>query len=128
MTKTSITVEHDYFTDKDVVRSEIDDASLHRSEFDAPPSGGTPIHWHAVGMYIYITDGMFRFQDPATDELHECIPGTKFVIPERALHIEEEHNGYSAIIGFTKKEVPQPFVRAPSELEELLRKENLETA
>ncbi|RKU24220.1 hypothetical protein C6500_00210 [Candidatus Poribacteria bacterium] len=125
---TTITVEHQYFTDDDFVRDEIESSSLYKSEVEAPPSGGTPIHWHAVGLYVYITTGKFRFQDPATGMVHECVRGTKFVIPERTLHIEEEHQGYSAIVGLTKQDVPQPFVREPSELEELLRKENLEDA
>lgn len=125
---TAITVEHQYFTDDDAVRKEIESESLFKSEVEAPPSGGTPIHWHAVGLYVYITAGKFRFQDPATEEVHECVRGTKFVIPERALHIEEEHQGYSAIVGLTKQDVPQPFVRQPSELEEILRSKSLEDA
>ena len=125
---TAITVEHQYFTDDDSVRNEIESASLIKSEVEAPPSGGTPIHWHAVGLYVYITAGKFRFQDPATGAVHECVRGTKFVIPERTLHIEEEHQGYSAIVGLTKQDVPQPFVRQPSELDEILRKERLENA
>lgn len=124
----AITVEHQYFTDDDFVRDEIESASLFKSEVEAPPSGGTPIHWHAVGLYVYITAGKFRFQDPATEKVYECVRGTKFVIPERTLHIEEEHQGYSAIVGLTKQDVPQPFVRQPSELEEILRKERLEDA
>ena len=127
MAETKITVEHDYFIDDDAVRDEIESASLFKSEVEAPPSGGTPIHWHAVGIYVYITAGKFRFQDPATDTVHECVRGTKFVIPERTLHIEEEHHGYSAIVGLTKADFPQPFVRPPSELEELLEKEALAT-
>lgn len=125
---TTIKVEHQYFTDDDFVREEIDNASLFKSEVDAPPSGGTPIHWHAVGLYVYITGGKFRFQDPATGDVHECVRGTKFLIPERTLHIEEEHQGYTAIVGLTKKDFPQPFVRDPSELEEILRSERLEDA
>lgn len=121
MTKTAITVDHAYFSDDDEVRKEIAAASLFKSEVEAPASGGTPLHWHAVGLYVYITQGKFRFQDPATGEVHECVRGSKFVIPERALHIEEEHNGYSAIVGLTKQDVPQPFVRPPSELEEILQ-------
>ena len=125
MSETMITVEHKYFSDEETVRNEIACASLFKSEVVAPPSGGTPIHWHAVGLFVYITEGVFRFQDPATGEIHECTQGTKFVLPERTLHIEEAHNGYSAIVGLTKEDVPPPFVRPPSELEELLRAEQL---
>ena len=113
----SISVQHDYFEDDQQAFDEIEQDGYHGSKFDAAPSGGTPIHWHDVGMHIYITSGMFRFQDPATGEIHECVQGTRFDIPERTLHIEEEHHGYSGIAGMSKKEVPQPFVRPPSELE-----------
>ena len=112
----SIDVEHNHFSDIHAVRDEIKSLKLWSHNVEAPPSGGTPLHWHDVGIYVYITEGKFRFQDPETNTVHECTKGTKFVIPERTLHIEEEHNGYSAIVGFTKEEVPQPFVRSPEEL------------
>lgn len=128
MTDRTITVEHNYFDDPEVARREIETLSLYLSEAELPPSGGTPIHWHAVGMTLYITDGKFRFRDPATDTLYECVRGTKFVIPERALHIEEPHQGYSIIVGFTKKDVPQPFVRSPDELAEIEKAEAEESA
>lgn len=118
---TQIKVDHDYFDSPTEIKAEIDQLKLYGNgeEFDAAPSGGTPLHWHAIGLYVYITDGMFRFQDPATNEIHECVKGTRFVIPERALHIEEEHNGYKGYVGMTREVFPQPFVRDPAELEEL---------
>ena len=70
-------------------------------------------------MQIDITNGRFRFQDPATGTVHECVAGTRFDISERTLHIEEAHRGYSAIVGFSKDEVPEPFIRAPEELERI---------
>lgn len=114
----TITVDHEYFTDEQTALDEIERLKLWRHDVEAPPSGGTPLHWHDVGIYAYITSGTFRFQDPATEMVHECTAGTRFVIPERALHIEEEHNGYNAFVGFTKENVPEPFVRDPAELEE----------
>ena len=60
---------------------------------------------------------IFRFQDPTTGAVHECGPGTKFVIPERTLHIEEEHSGYKGVVGMTTDPLPQPFVRPPEELQ-----------
>lgn len=112
----SITVEHDYFTEDAQAFEEIERDGYHSSKFDAPPSGGTPIHWHDVSIHAYITKGIFHFQDPSTGTVHECRKGTKFVIPERTLHIEQEHHGYTAIIGLSKMEVSQPFVRSPEEL------------
>ncbi len=112
----AITVEHDYFAGMDEARQEIEAGGLHLHEVDAPPSGGTPIHWHDVGIHFYVQEGIFRFQDPATETVHECGPGTKFVIPERTLHIEQEHHGYKGLVGMTKDPVPQPFVRSPAEL------------
>ena len=114
-----ILVDSDYFADEQQVRDEIEELELWSHDVEAPPSGGTPLHWHDVGLYVYITRGTFRFQDPATGAVHECTSGCRFVIPERTLHIEEEHNGYNAIVGFTKETVPQPFVRMPEELEQL---------
>ena len=112
----AITVQHNYFEDDDTAFAEIEQDGYHGSKFEAQPSGGTPIHWHDVSMHIYITSGTFRFQDPSTNEIHECVAGTRFDIPERTLHIEEDHNGYTAIAGMSKKNVPQPFVRPPAEL------------
>ena len=112
-----ITVDHQYFeTDEDALK-EIEEQGYYSSIFDAPPSGGTPIHWHDVSIRAYITSGKFRFQDPASGEVHECVEGTRFVIPERTLHIEEEHHGYRAVIGLSKQELEGPFVRPPEELE-----------
>ena len=118
---TQITVDHNFFESVDDIQADIKKHELYagKNEFEAPPSGGTPLHWHAIGLYVYITDGMFRFQDPATGEVHECVKGTRFVIPERALHIEEEHNGYKGYTGLTREEFPQPFVRDPAELKDL---------
>ncbi|MEC9251528.1 MAG: hypothetical protein VX697_00940 [Pseudomonadota bacterium] len=113
----TIVVQHGYFDEDQQAFDEIEKDGYYGSKFDAPPSGGTPIHWHDVGMHIYITEGTFCFQDPATGEVHECVAGTRFDIPERTLHIEEEHYGYTAIAGMSKSEVPQPFVRSPNELE-----------
>lgn len=111
-----ITVDHGYFTEQSQARAEIEAAGLHLHEVDAPASGGTPIHWHDVGIHFYVEDGIFRFQDPATGDVHACGPGSKFVIPERTLHIEEDHTGYRGLVGMTKDPVPQPFVRPPEEL------------
>ena len=118
---TEITVDHGFFETVDEIQADIKAHSLYggTQEFDAPPSGGTPLHWHAIGLYVYITDGMFRFQDPATGTVHECVKGTRFVIPERALHIEEEHNGYKGYTGLTREVFPDPFVRDPAELKDL---------
>ena len=113
----AIVVQHGYFNEDQQAFDEIQNDGYYGSKFDATPSGGTPIHWHDVSMHIYITEGMFRFQDPATGKVHECVAGTRFDIPERTLHIEEEHHGYTAIAGMSKAEVPQPFVRPPEELE-----------
>lgn len=123
--KTQIQVEHDFFENEEEIQNDIKNHKLYggQNEFDAPPSGGTPLHWHAIGLYVYITDGKFRFQDPATNEIHECVKGTRFIIPEQALHIEEEHNGYKGFVGLTKEEFPQPFVRDPAELKELQAEE-----
>ena len=113
-----ITVNHNYFTNTDEVYSELTDLGVRTSEVDAPPSGGTPIHWHSIGLWVYITKGVFRFQDPENGEVHECSEGSRFVIPERTLHIEEAHSGYSAIVG-TRGELSsgEPFVRSPAELD-----------
>ena len=118
---TQISVEHNFFESVEEIQQDIKKHELYagENEFDAAPSGGTPLHWHAIGLYVYITEGKFRFQDPATGEIHECVKGTRFVIPERTLHIEEEHHGYKGYVGLTKEEFPQPFVRDPAELEEL---------
>lgn len=112
----AITVEHNCFDDVEQARLEFEAAELHCHDVDAAPSGGTPIHWHDVGIHFYVWEGVFRFRDPASDTLHECGPGTKFVIPERTLHVEEEHRGYKGLVGLTKDPVPQPFVRPPEEL------------
>ena len=119
--KTEIQVDHGYFESADEIKAEISELGLFGSkeEFDAAASGGTPLHWHAIGLYVYITDGKFRFQDPATEEIHECVKGTRFVIPERALHIEEQHNGYKGYVGLTREQFPEPFVRDPAELKDL---------
>ena len=116
---TRISVEHNYFTDIEEAKSEIRERGLYGGthEFEAPPSGGTPVHWNDVSQTVYITDGTFRFSDPATGNTHECGRGSKFYIPERTLHVEEEHSGYKGVIGINKPEFPQPFVRAPEELE-----------
>ena len=113
-----ITVEQGYFTDLDDARREIRANGQFLHEVDAAASGGTPIHWHDVGIHFYVQEGVFRFQDPASGTVHECGPGTKFVIPERTLHIEEEHHGYKGVVGMTKDPVPQPFVRPPEELDD----------
>ena len=112
----AITVEHHCFENVEQARQEFEAARLHCHDVDAAPSGGTPIHWHDVGIHFYVSEGVFRFQDAANDTIHECGPGTKFVIPERTLHIEEEHHGYKGLVGLTKDPVPQPFVRPPEEL------------
>ncbi|RPG23878.1 MAG: hypothetical protein CBC10_013400 [Gammaproteobacteria bacterium TMED50] len=70
-----------------------------------------------MSIRAYITSGKFRFQDPASGEVHECVAGTRFVIPERTLHIEEEHHGYRAVIGLSKQELEGEFVHPPEELE-----------
>ena len=62
----AISVQHEYFQDDQQAFDEIEQDGYHGSKFDAAPSGGTPIHWHDVGMHIYITSGMFRFQDQST--------------------------------------------------------------
>ena len=115
-----ISVEHNYFNDIDEAKREIRENGLYggNNEFEAPPSGGTPVHWHDVSQTVYITEGVFRFTDPATGETHDCGPGSKFFIPERTLHVEEEHKGYKGVIGIDKAEFPQPFVRSPEELED----------
>lgn len=113
-----ITVEHGYFSDQQQARQEIEAAGLHLHEVNAPASGGTPIHWHEVGIHFYVESGVFRFQDPATGTVHACGAGSKFVIPERTLHIEEAHDGYTGLVGMTLDPVPQPFVRPPEELEQ----------
>ena len=119
--KTKISVDHNFFDSEDEIQADIKKHKLYggKEEFDAPPSGGTPLHWHAIGLYVYITDGKFRFQDPATNEIHECVKGTRFVIPERSLHIEEEHYGYKGFLGMTREVFPQNFVRDPAELDQL---------
>ena len=117
----AITVEHNFFTDIEEAKRDISDNKLHggKTEFEAPPSGGTPIHWHDVSQYVYITDGVFRFTVPATSQTHDCGPGSELVIPDRVLHIEAAHKRYKGVIGINKESFPQPFVRAPEELEEL---------
>ena len=114
-----ITVEQNYFTDLDDARSEIEGNGQFLHEVDAPASGGTPIHWHDIGIHFYVSEGIFHFQDPATGTVHACGPGTKFVIPERTLHIEEDHDGYKGVVGLTKEIFPEPFIRQPEELEAL---------
>ena len=114
-----ITVEHGYFTDLDEARREIEAEGHFLQEVDAQASGGTPIHWHDIGIHFYVSEGVFRFQDPATGAVHECGPGSKFVIPERTLHIEEDHDGYKGVVGLTKEVFPEPFIRPPEELEAL---------
>ena len=114
-----ITVEENYFTDLDDARAEIKTAGQFLQEVDAQASGGTPIHWHDIGIHFYVSEGIFRFQDPATGAVHQCGPGTKFVIPERTLHIEEDHDGYKGVVGLTKEIFPEPFIRQPEELEAL---------
>ena len=118
----AITVEHGYFNDLDEARKEIEANGLFLMEFNLEPSGGTPVHWHDVGVHVYVSEGVFRFQDPATGAVHECGPGSKFVIPERTLHIEEDHDGYTGLIGLTKESIPEPFIRSPEELEALAEK------
>ena len=119
--KTVIEVDQCFFDSVEEIQADIKKHDLYggENEFDAAPSGGTPLHWHAIGLYVYITDGKFRFQDPATGEIHECVKGTRFVIPERALHIEEEHNGYKGYLGMKREVFPQNFVRDPDELKDL---------
>ena len=114
----AITVEHDYFEKEDEAVREIQAANLHLAKEDLPPSSGTPIHWHDVDIYTYITRGTFRFQDPATGDVHECVPGTKFRIPPRTLHIEEAHDGYSALFDLSVPfdQIGEDFIRPPEEL------------
>lgn len=112
-----ITVQHDYFTSPAEAKREIEADGLICVEYENPPSEGTPIHWHDVRIHAYILDGVFHFEDPGTGEVYECGAGTKFVIPPRTLHIEDKHNGYTAIIGLSESPVPEPFVRSPEELE-----------
>ncbi len=114
----AISVQHEYFATEDEAKKEIEADKLFFSQAQLPPSEGTPIHWHEIRIHVYIQEGTFRFQDPSTDEIHECRPGTKFVIPPRTLHIEEAHDGYKAIIGLSVPldKIPQPFVRSPDEL------------
>ena len=114
-----ITVEHNYFEKEEEAVAEIQAAGLHLAKEELPPSEGTPLHWHEVDVHVYIQAGKFRFQDPATGKVHECVAGTKFVIPPRTLHIEEEHHGYTAIIGLSVPfdQIDDSFVRPPEELE-----------
>mgnify|MGYP000336061815 CR=1 FL=1 len=112
----AIVVQHGYFDGDQQALDDIEKVGYYGSKIDVAPSGDTPVHWHDLSMHIYITEGIFRFEDPATGEVHECVSGTRFHIPERALHIEEEHHGYSAIVGRSKSEVPEPFVRLAEEL------------
>jgi len=114
----TITVEHKYFEKEDEAVSEIQAAGLHMAKDDLAPSEGTPLHWHDADIHVYITEGVFRFQDPATGEVHECVAGTKFRIPPRTLHIEEAHNGYSAIIGLSvpPDQIGEDFIRPPEQL------------
>ena len=114
-----ITVEHGYFDDIEEARREIRETGLYHgeNEFDLPASGGTPIHWHDVSQTVYITEGLFRFTDPATGETHDCGPGSKIVIPERTLHIEEAHPNYKGVVGINKPDFPEPYVRSLEELE-----------
>jgi len=81
----AIVVQHGYFDEDQQAFDEIQKDGYYGSKFDATPSGGTPIHWHDVSMHIYITEGIFRFQDPATGKVHECVAGTRFDIPETYL-------------------------------------------
>ena len=114
-----ITVEHDYFAMEDEAKKEVEADKLFLSVSKLSPSEGTPMHWHDFRIHVYIQEGTFRFQDPSTGQIHECRPGTKFVIPPRTLHIEEAHDGYSAIIGLSvdPQNLPQPVIRQPEELE-----------
>ena len=112
----AIVVQHGYFDGDQEALDDVEKAGYYGSKIDVAPSGDTPVHWHDLSMHIYITEGTLRVKDTATGEVHECVSGTRFHIPERALHIEEEHHGYSAIVGRSKLEVLEPFVRLAEEL------------
>ena len=112
----AIVVQHGYFDGDQQALDDIKKVGYYGSKIDVAPSGDTPVHWHDLSMHIYITEGTLRVKDTATGEVHECVSGTRFHIPERALHIEEEHHGYSAIVGRSKLEVLEPFVRLAEEL------------
>ncbi|MDC0237872.1 hypothetical protein OAL49_05355 [Gammaproteobacteria bacterium] len=112
----AIVVQHGYFDEDQQALEDIEKDGYYGTKIDIAPSGDTPVHWHDVSMHIYITEGTLRIKDTATGEVHEGVSGTRFDIPERALHIEEEHHGYSAIAGLSKSEVPEPLVRLPEEL------------
>jgi len=112
----AIVVQHGYFDEDQQALEDIEKDGYYGTKIDVAPSGDTPVHWHDVSMHIYITEGTLRIKDTATGEVHEGVSGTRFDIPERALHIEEEHHGYSAIAGLSKSEVPEPLVRLPEEL------------
>ena len=112
----AIVVQHGYFDEDQQALEDIEKDGYYGTKIDVAPSGDTPVHWHDVSMHIYITEGTLRIKDTTTGEVHEGVSGTRFDIPERALHIEEEHHGYSAIAGLSKSEVPEPLVRLPEEL------------
>ena len=112
----AIVVQHGYFDEDQQALEDIEKDGYYGTKIDVAPSGDTPVHWHDVSMHIYITEGTLRIKDTATGQVHEGVSGTRFDIPERALHIEEEHHGYSAIAGLSKSEVPEPLVRLPEEL------------
>ena len=112
----AIVVQHGYFDEDQQALEDIEKDGYYGTKIDVAPSGDTPVHWHDMSMHIYITEGTLRIKDTATGEVHEGVSGTRFDIPERALHIEEEHHGYSAIAGLSKSEVPEPLVRLPEEL------------
>ena len=112
----AIVVQHGYFDGDQQALDDIEKVGYYGSKIAVAPSGDPPVHWHDLSMHIYITEGTLRVKDTATGEVHECVSGTRFHIPERALHIEEEHHGYSAIVGRSKSEVLEPFVRLAEEL------------
>jgi quercetin dioxygenase-like cupin family protein len=114
-----ITVEHHCFEKEEEAIRALEASNLHVMVQDLPASEGTPLHWHDVDIHVYITSGTFRFQDPSTGDVHECVPGTRFHIPPGTLHIEEAHKGYSAVLGFSVpfEQISENFVRPPEELE-----------
>ena len=56
-----ITVEENYFTDLDDARAEIKAAGQFLQEVDAQASGGTPIHWHDIGIHFLCQRGHLPF-------------------------------------------------------------------
>ena len=89
------------FESAEAVEAEMTGQGLYFLPLDVPPVENTA-HWHDFSSIFYITKGRVRLTDVASGQVVEAGPGSRVVVPEKALHAEKSEEGYSILLGVSR--------------------------